>query len=240
MKISELVRQTGVPKETIHYYIREGLLRKPRKSAVNAAEYNQGHVRQLFLIKDLRNNYYLPIPEIKRIVRSYNKQSPSDQAVARVNSRYFRPMERLVETEIESRAAFREATGLSEKWLEKMEDWGIITPRHPNGKVVYTQDDMLIGRLIVDIGRHGFGPADGYNPRDLKPIVDFIKAYVHSGQNKYLAANMEKIAAGEMDRSGTQITEIMSLFFYHVYRKTVREYLREFMDSLEAGAAEKS
>src|SRR6056297_2395875 len=129
MKISELVRQTCVPKDTIHYYIREGLLRKPRKSAVNAADYNQGHVHQLLLIKDLRNNYYLPIPEIKRIVRSYKKQSPSDQAVARVNSRYFRPMERLVETEIKGRTEFREATGLSDKWLGKMEEWGIITAR---------------------------------------------------------------------------------------------------------------
>ncbi|NNL75879.1 MAG: MerR family DNA-binding transcriptional regulator, partial [Desulfobacterales bacterium] len=32
MKISQLVKRTGVPKETIHFYIREGLLRKPRKS----------------------------------------------------------------------------------------------------------------------------------------------------------------------------------------------------------------
>jgi DNA-binding IclR family transcriptional regulator len=34
MKISELVKRTGVPKETIHFYIREGLLRKPRKSGL--------------------------------------------------------------------------------------------------------------------------------------------------------------------------------------------------------------
>ena len=32
MKIRELVRKTGVPKETIHYYIREGLLRRPKTS----------------------------------------------------------------------------------------------------------------------------------------------------------------------------------------------------------------
>ena len=35
MKISQLVKRTGVPNETIHFYIREGLLRKPRKSSVN-------------------------------------------------------------------------------------------------------------------------------------------------------------------------------------------------------------
>ena len=40
MKISTVVKRTGVPKETIHFYIREGLLRKPHKSGVNIADYN--------------------------------------------------------------------------------------------------------------------------------------------------------------------------------------------------------
>ena len=39
MKISELVKQTQVSKETIHYYIREGLLPRPRKLGKNVAEY---------------------------------------------------------------------------------------------------------------------------------------------------------------------------------------------------------
>ena len=54
MKIGELVKRTGVPKETIHYYIREGLLRKPRKSASNTADYTRAHVEQIRLIKELR------------------------------------------------------------------------------------------------------------------------------------------------------------------------------------------
>ena len=70
MKIGKLVKKTGVPKETIHFYIREGLLRKPRKSSINAAENNEGYVDQIRLIKDLRDNYYLPIPEIKKIVKN--------------------------------------------------------------------------------------------------------------------------------------------------------------------------
>jgi DNA-binding transcriptional MerR regulator len=233
MKISELVKQTGVPKETIHFYIREGLLRKPYKSAINAAEYNQSHVRQLLLIKDLRNNYYLPIPEIKRIVRNYKKQSPSDRAASRVNSRYFRPMERLVENAVEGREAFRESTGLSEKWLASMEAWGIITPTISGGRFIYSQDDMILGRLLVDMDRMGFGPKDGYNPEDLKAVSDFIGRYVSSGQNKYLAATREKIAAGDIDRSGSQMTELMSLFFYHMYRKTIRANYRKLIDEME-------
>ena len=100
MKISELVKRTGVPKETIHFYIREGLLRKPRKSSVNSAEYNESYVDQIQLIKDLRDNYYLPIPEIKKIVKNFKKQSPSDQAVSQFHSKFSRPLDRLLTTEV--------------------------------------------------------------------------------------------------------------------------------------------
>jgi DNA-binding transcriptional MerR regulator len=106
MKISQLVKRTGVPKETIHFYIREGLLRKPRKSGVNSAEYNETYVDQIKLIKDLRDNYYLPIPEIKKIVKDFRKQSPSDQAVSQFRSRFFRPADRLFTIEIKGRETF--------------------------------------------------------------------------------------------------------------------------------------
>jgi len=234
MKIRELVKQTGVPKETIHFYIREGLLPKPRKSGVNAAEYNERHVQRLLLIKDLRNNYYLPIPKIKKVVQNYKKQSASDQASVQVNSRYFRPMEWLVDVDIIGEEDFREATGMSAKWLAMMEEWGIITPERSTSQPVYSQEDMILGRLIVDIDRLGFGPSAGYNPEDLKFIADFIKDYVSSGQNKYLAANLEKLASGDMEQSGIQITEIMSLFFYHMYRKTVRARFRTRIESMKS------
>jgi DNA-binding transcriptional MerR regulator len=41
MKICERVKQTGVHKETLHFYIRVVPLRKPGKSGVNAAGYNE-------------------------------------------------------------------------------------------------------------------------------------------------------------------------------------------------------
>jgi hypothetical protein len=62
MKISSVVKRTGVPKETIHFYIREGLLRKPRKAGINIADYTENHVKQILFIKELRDNFYFPIP----------------------------------------------------------------------------------------------------------------------------------------------------------------------------------
>lgn len=234
MKISQLVKRTGVPKETIHFYIREGLLRKPRKSGVNAAEYNESYVEQIQLIKDLRDNYYLPIPEIKKIVKEFRKQSPSDRAISQFYSRFYRPADRLFATEVSGKEAFREATGLGLKWLNKAEEWGVITPGNRNGEMIYSSDDLAVGKLMVDMDRLGFGPKNGFDPEDLRQIAEFVKKYIVTAFQKYYQNNMEKLTSKEYVERAGQYHEVISLFFYHLFRKFVREATRSLVESRDA------
>jgi DNA-binding transcriptional MerR regulator len=232
MRISELIKKTGVPKETIHFYIREGLLRKPRKSGSNAADYTRGHVDRILLIKELRDSFYLPIPEIKKILKQAKRQSPSDQAVSDLHNKYFRPLERLLSTEPVGSDAFREATGLGRKWLAIMEDWGVITHGTRDHEPVYSRDDVIIGRLMVDMDRLGFGPKDGYDPEELKRIADFIRDFVRSAHRGYYKRNLEGLSSADLDDKGSKFAEIMSLFFYHIYRKLAREEYQRLRDRL--------
>jgi len=68
-KIAELAKRSGTPKETIHYYLRIGLLRKPKKTSRNMAYYDDAHVEQLQLIKRLRTESYLPLSVIKKVLK---------------------------------------------------------------------------------------------------------------------------------------------------------------------------
>jgi DNA-binding transcriptional MerR regulator len=234
MKISQLVKRTSVPKETIHFYIREGLLRKPRKSGVNAAEYNESYVDQIRLIKDLRDNYYLPIPEIKKIVKDFKKQSPSDQAVSQFYSRFFRPVDRLFTKEVVGRDAFLDVTGLGLKWLHKAEEWGVITPELRDGDMVYSSDDLAIGKLMIDMDNLGFGPKGGFDPEDLRHIAEFVKKFVVSAFQKYYLHNLEKLTSKEYVERASQYHEVISLFFYHLYRKFVRESTRNLLEARDS------
>jgi DNA-binding transcriptional MerR regulator len=234
MKIRELVKRTGVPKETIHFYIRQGLLRKPRKSGVNSAEYNESYVDQIQLIKNLRDNFYLPIPQIKKIVKDFRKQSPSDQAISQFYSRFFRPADRLFAMEIEGRDAFRHETGLGKKWLAKAEEWGVITPEVlEDGEVVYAPDDVAIGKLMVDMDQIGFGPKDGHDPEDLRYIAEFVRKHVVDSFKKYYQNNLEKLTSKEYVEKASQFHEVISLFFYHLYRKFVREVTKRLLEYRE-------
>ena len=75
-----------------------------------------------------------------------------------LHNKYFRPLERLLSTELVGIDAFREATGLSRKWLAIMEDWGVITHGVRDREPIYSRDDVIIGRLMVDMESPGLRP----------------------------------------------------------------------------------
>jgi len=233
MKISSVVKRTGVPKETIHFYIREGLLRKPRKSGVNIADYTENHVKQIRFIKELRDNFYFPIPLIRKIVRKVKKQASSDRAFFELHGKYFRPADRLLNEEIVGRDEFHETTGLGRKWIHKAEEWGLIEPQVQDGQPVYSLDDIAIAKLMVDMDRIGFGPKDGHDPEDLRYIADFVKEFVVSSFKKYYQTNLEKLSSADFDQKRDQFHEVISLFFYHLYRKFARQAIMLLLQSTE-------
>lgn len=70
MKMKELESVSGVGRETIRYYIREGLLPEPERPKPNVAIYGRAHVKRLDLIKRLQQERFLPLSLIKTIVTS--------------------------------------------------------------------------------------------------------------------------------------------------------------------------
>lgn len=229
MKISELVKQTGVSKETVHYYIREGVLRKPRKTGRNTAEYNDSHVDQIRTIKALRENYFLPIPVIKKLIKKHSNRNRSEKSSFQFLSEYFRPLDQLFSSEVNGRQAFLEATGLSEKWLNKMEEWHVITSEKRGGEYFYSQDDVIIGKLIADMDRIGIGPRDGFDPGELKNFTAVLRTFVAKNLERYMAAGWNKMSPQELNEKGSRSTEVISLFFYHIYRKLVREEYKQYL-----------
>lgn len=69
LRISDLAQISGLPRSTIHYYLREKLLPPPVKTGKTMAYYDQGHVEQLKKIQQLRKEQGLPINFIKDEIR---------------------------------------------------------------------------------------------------------------------------------------------------------------------------
>lgn len=81
MRMRELVELSGLPKSTIHFYQREGLLPAPEKSARNAASYSEVHLARLALIGQLRAAD-LSVVHLKRAVFLVEQGVPLGTAIA--------------------------------------------------------------------------------------------------------------------------------------------------------------
>ncbi len=68
LTISKLSARTGTPRTSIHFYLREGLLPAPYKSAVNRAYYTEDHVRLLGRIRELKQEG-LTLAQIRSALR---------------------------------------------------------------------------------------------------------------------------------------------------------------------------
>ena len=68
MKMRDLEAKSGVGRETIRFYIREGLLPEPERAARNVATYGEAHVARLKQIKRLQEERFLPLDVIKRVL----------------------------------------------------------------------------------------------------------------------------------------------------------------------------
>ncbi|MBI9076532.1 MAG: MerR family transcriptional regulator [Desulfatibacillum sp.] len=227
MKISELAKVAEVPKETIHFYIREGLLPKPRKRARNMADYDDSYIERLKYIKELQDKHFLPLSEIKKIVKRWSKGTPLQGAVLQLQSEYFSAVERLLPGEIKGEMVFSQTTGLNLKWLARMEAWGVITPELVDGEKTYSQDDVSLGKVICDMDRVGMGPKEGFDPEALRHYKDEFRGLAAKGHKYFFDALWEKVDEDEFLQRAGQAGEIMSIFYYHLYRKLGRQTFLE-------------
>ena len=226
MKIKGVIDSTGVSRQTIHFYLREGLLPKPRKMNLNQAEYDQGHIERLRLIKELRERFFLPLSVIKEII-GHMKDFNRNDSMLRVKAENFTPLAQFLPERVGSEEAFLEETGLSAQRLAHFEEFGIITPIVINGQKVYSQDDVSIGKVLGTMRRVGFSVERGF-PKDLlrttkqkfeQLVFDFNKIFVETG--------LEIMTAKELDSLKKPATELMAVFFYHIYRRLGREDLNQ-------------
>ncbi|ACL04790.1 MerR family transcriptional regulator [Desulfatibacillum aliphaticivorans] len=225
MKISELVKCTGVPKQTIHYYIRAGLLPKPEKTGSNSADYDQSYVERIHLIKELQNDFFFPLPTIKKVL--WEHRSASKQALLKLRMEFFRPMEHYLGAGVKGDEAFLEATGLAARWLPKLKEWNLIGSLTENGESVYSQDDVSIGKVMVAMAKSGINRKSSFHPEITmsaigKQFTDIVKILIDDfHQATEDAKNQEK---QELALRGH---EVMGVLFYHLYRKYARQFIEE-------------
>lgn len=75
MRLAELSERSGLPTATIKYYLREGLLPAGRRVGATTAEYDEGHLRRLRLVRALIQVGGLPVAKVREVLGHVDDES---------------------------------------------------------------------------------------------------------------------------------------------------------------------
>jgi DNA-binding transcriptional MerR regulator len=145
MRIAELAKRSGTTKETIHFYLREGLLRKPKKTSRNMAYYDDTHLEQLRLIKRLRTESYLPLTVIKKVMKQ-GKLGVSARHLDLAGDLFGQGAR--AEFEPLSRKDLADRSGLSEKRIADYERVKLLRPSKNGRNKSYGYDDVRVAEIL--------------------------------------------------------------------------------------------
>lgn len=85
--MKQLVERSGLPRTTVHFYLRQGLLPAPETSGRNTATYSEAHLDRLKLITQLRSGEFgeLSLSQIRAAVAKIESGMDPGAAVATVS-----------------------------------------------------------------------------------------------------------------------------------------------------------
>ena len=178
-KMAELVRRTGLKRETIHFYISNGLLPRPLKTDRNVAYYDEGYVERVRQIKELQLKYFLPLRVIKEILPQANaKMSTAEVDLLKLGVSglvQFQELRRTYEPQTLEELSAR--TGLSMDEILEMERCEMISSAQgQDGKKVYQEADIKVAEAFAGIRKGGLTRELGFTVEQFRMQSDVISA----------------------------------------------------------------
>ena len=150
--MSEIVAITDVPKSTILYYIREGLLPEANKIKSNVHRYNDAHIELIKYIQYMQKQLGRSIEQIRYSIQNKNKSFSSS----------FQMLEPLMNTlsglpsdiEYYTKEQFIEKFNLDKNLVEKLlEDFILV----PTASDTFTQQELSVVQLVIHYQEVGIG-----------------------------------------------------------------------------------
>lgn len=142
-KISELVAKTNVPKSTILYYIKEGLLPQANKIKSNVHRYSDEHVEQITYINYMKEHFGSTNEQLKQILQNKNRSFSTSSSMISplMNTLSAIP----TDDEHYTKEAFIETFDVERELLETLLKDEILNPLTPDD---YTEKEASIIQLV--------------------------------------------------------------------------------------------
>jgi len=215
LKMKDLERATGVGREAIRYYIREGLLPEPERPERNVAWYDASFVERILLVKRLQSERFLPLSVIKGIVGDERHLSDNEsQALNALDGKIVPAAERERPHPAETLAKLAKRIGLSVKELREMAALGAFDVVVRDGKQCLEGSAIAVAEAWAGIRAAGYSDAIGFGTADLAMYVEMVEWLAREELGRFatrVAAKVDPETARRMAQDGIErVNELLA------------------------------
>jgi DNA-binding transcriptional MerR regulator len=228
LRMRDIVRETGLPRETIHFYLAEGLLPPPTKTGRNTALYGPEHVRRAQLIKSIQEEHFLPLRAIRALLEDANDSSLSAAQQGLIKELRVR-LGPSTAVQQPQRVLLRDLVkqhGFSKKEMDEFRDGGVITIEGRGGAASVTREDAELLDAWARLKAVGISPERGFMPRDLKFIEDAISQLVRR-EMEFFTERYASVGADEAARVATEAVPILNQIISILHWRKIWSFLAE-------------
>jgi DNA-binding transcriptional MerR regulator len=172
LKMKDLEARTGLTRQAIHFYLREGLLPEPERPKRNVAHYSEEHVDRIKLIKRLQEEKFLPLGVIKNMLSDADTHvEDSRGGLAAFQLTTLALLDGDVPTGERTIADVSSHAEIEEAEIEALDKSGVIRLHHQDGERFLDYRDATIVELWARLLNLGFRDRPGYDDSYLEKFA---------------------------------------------------------------------
>lgn len=194
-KMRDLCERTGLDRQTIHFYIQQGLVPEGQKTGRNMAYYSEEHLERIRLVRELAHERFLPLKAIRAVLDGEEEAfSPEQRAImSEVRTRVRSALRPAQVTQFISSTVVTARTGCTAAEIVEFGEAGLVTLRGEAATVEILEEDVWVLEAWARLREAGFDPRLGFSPADLAIYGDAMKSLVR------LEARMLATRVGRLD-----------------------------------------
>lgn len=178
-RMKDLCEATGLDRQTIHFYIQQGLVPEGHKTGRNMAYYGAEHLERIQLVRRLQNERFLPLKAIRAVLLGQDDQFTTAQRallldVKRILGSSLGASDEPRET-VDADELCREH-GVDRDELDEMVAVGLFTTVQKGKRTLVSRDDAWMIEHWAQLRRAGMTKDLGFIVADMAMYEDLIAA----------------------------------------------------------------
>jgi len=231
LRMKDLIAETGLTRDTIHFYITEGLVPPAKRKRRNMAWYGAEHLERLNAIKRLQQERFLPLKAIKEVLGGGRRQSSTFTGEQR---RLIESLQQEMLREEPARGPERNALTNTElcnaferSELDELDARGVIEIERDGDEMYVSRDDFQILENLAAVKNVIDRPDGSWRPEDWA-MLDRLANDLIEYEISVFASRFQDVGSRPMDEVVDTTVTIINRVFGMLHMKKIRRFLVAF------------